>query len=149
VPDLDRFPHPADTLTVPVYAVDRNVGHGRVFPRPDKVVKKCGGPALCRECQTDEGKRATAEALWSGVEEEPNPARELGDRPEFNREVVRAFKARDRSFPSTDGRLWSRVVLDKDGLVLCAWDADGGFHQWGSIEQLAAALLRVAEKAAR
>jgi len=132
VPDLNRFPHPADVADVPAYSVDRNVGHGRVFPRPDGKVQRCGGPALCRECLADEGKRATAEAdlLRGLVTMDPSP------RPTFNRETVRGFKERGDYFPSQDGRLWTRAVLGDAG-VLCAWDRAGGFHLWGPVEQLA------------
>jgi hypothetical protein len=31
----------------------RNVGHGWVYPRPDGQRARCGGPALCRECNVD------------------------------------------------------------------------------------------------
>ena len=30
-----------------------NSGHGHVFLRPDGVVARCGGPALCPECAKD------------------------------------------------------------------------------------------------
>lgn len=30
-----------------------NSGHGHVFPRPDGVKARCGGPALCKECAGD------------------------------------------------------------------------------------------------
>lgn len=33
--------------------VPSNVGHGHVFPRPDGVKARCGGPALCAECKQD------------------------------------------------------------------------------------------------
>jgi hypothetical protein len=132
---------------------DRNVGHGRIFPRPDGEVAACGGPVLCLTCQADEGKRATAEALFAAEHDyEPSPAANTdplpSDRPEFNRAVVAGFKQRGDTFPSTDGRLWSRAVMQEDGQVLCAWDRDGGFHLWGSVEALASALLKVAERQA-
>jgi hypothetical protein len=117
----------------PLFVVDRNVGHGRVFPRPDGHVQQCGGAALCRECQVDEGKRATAEALWAGTDDE-GP---MTPRPEFHREVVASFKSRGMAFPSTDGRLWTRAILGEAG-VLCAWDKAGEFHLWGPVEQIAA-----------
>lgn len=30
-----------------------NQGHGHVFPRPDGVRARCGGPALCTACSAD------------------------------------------------------------------------------------------------
>ena len=33
--------------------VNPNVGHGHVFPRPDGMKTRCGGPALCSECAKD------------------------------------------------------------------------------------------------
>lgn len=32
---------------------EQNVGHGHVFPRPDGVRARCGGPAMCSECAKD------------------------------------------------------------------------------------------------
>ena len=31
----------------------KNVGHGHVFPRPDRALARCGGPASCPECAAD------------------------------------------------------------------------------------------------
>jgi hypothetical protein len=31
----------------------QNIGHGHVFPRPDGVRARCGGPALCPACARD------------------------------------------------------------------------------------------------
>lgn len=33
-----------------------NTGHGHVFPRPDGVRARCGGPGLCAECSRDAAK---------------------------------------------------------------------------------------------
>lgn len=30
-----------------------NTGHGHVFPRPDGVRARCGGPGLCKDCSSD------------------------------------------------------------------------------------------------
>lgn len=32
---------------------DPNTGHGHVFPRPDGVKARCGGPGICSECARD------------------------------------------------------------------------------------------------
>jgi hypothetical protein len=31
-----------------------NTGHGHVWPRPDGLRARCGGPGLCAECATDQ-----------------------------------------------------------------------------------------------
>jgi hypothetical protein len=33
--------------------VNPNVGHGHVFPRPDGMKSRCGGPAMCSGCAQD------------------------------------------------------------------------------------------------
>lgn len=35
-----------------------NIGHGHVFPRPDGVKARCGGPGFCTECSKDAAVRA-------------------------------------------------------------------------------------------
>lgn len=34
-----------------------NVGHGHVYPRPDGVRMRCGGPLMCTECALDEARK--------------------------------------------------------------------------------------------
>ena len=34
----------------PVYA---NVGHGHVYPRPDGMKARCGGPGICYQCSRE------------------------------------------------------------------------------------------------
>jgi hypothetical protein len=33
--------------------IGRNSGHGHVWPRPDGMKARCGGPGLCAECSHD------------------------------------------------------------------------------------------------
>lgn len=40
----------------------KNVGHGHVFPRPDGVRAKCGGPVICAECAADLARQTMAKA---------------------------------------------------------------------------------------
>jgi len=34
---------------------DGNIGHGHVYPRPDGVLARCGGPLSCAECALEKG----------------------------------------------------------------------------------------------
>lgn len=45
----------------------RNQGHGHVFPRPDGVKARCGGPNICSVCRDD----LIAYKKWAG--ETPPP----------------------------------------------------------------------------
>lgn len=38
-----------------------NYGHGHVYPRPDGVRARCGGPMICAECAKDLAKRQASE----------------------------------------------------------------------------------------
>lgn len=37
-------------MNAPLPTDPKNVGHGHVFPRPDGIRARCGGPAICPEC---------------------------------------------------------------------------------------------------
>lgn len=39
-----------------------NAGHGHVFPRPDGVKARCGGPAICKVCALDAARAAAPRA---------------------------------------------------------------------------------------
>jgi hypothetical protein len=43
--------------------MNENIGHGHVFPRPDGVKARCGGPAICMECAGDQARKAKASDL--------------------------------------------------------------------------------------
>jgi hypothetical protein len=61
------------------YRPGTNTGHGHVWPRPDGVRARCGGPAICKDCAFDEGsKRMTANIDASGIPV-PTPA-QINDR---------------------------------------------------------------------
>jgi len=40
---------------------NQNVGHGHVFPRPDGMKARCGGPAMCSECAKDLARKYASE----------------------------------------------------------------------------------------
>ena len=44
-----------------MYAPNTNQGHGHVWPRPDGVKMRCGGPGLCRECSGDQSDKLKSE----------------------------------------------------------------------------------------
>lgn len=39
----------------------KNEGHGHVFPRPDGVRARCGGPGICLECSSDAAARGVGQ----------------------------------------------------------------------------------------
>lgn len=43
-----------DAKELPPNIPGTNSGHGHVWKRPDGLVGRCGGPAFCRECKTDQ-----------------------------------------------------------------------------------------------
>jgi hypothetical protein len=54
----DETPSPAGLRAMAAQLVklpvrEQNSGHGHVFPRPDGVRARCGGPVLCAECARD------------------------------------------------------------------------------------------------
>lgn len=38
-----------------------NTGHGWVFPRPDGMKARCGGPVMCSECAKDQARKYASE----------------------------------------------------------------------------------------
>lgn len=50
----------------------RNTGHGHVFPRPDGVRSRCGGPATCDDCHADHEAKVKAEVLTVAAGADPN-----------------------------------------------------------------------------
>ena len=38
-----------------------NTGHGHVWPRPDGVKARCGGPGLCKECSAQQAQKLKAD----------------------------------------------------------------------------------------
>lgn len=46
--------------------VPSNVGHGHVFPRPDGVKARCGGPAMCHVCAADLARKNIQEVVKAG-----------------------------------------------------------------------------------
>lgn len=41
--------------------ISRNEGHGHVWPRPDGVRARCGGPGICDVCSKDQALAANLE----------------------------------------------------------------------------------------
>lgn len=46
--------------------MNANVGHGHVYPRPDGVRARCGGPGLCAECSQEQARKFRAEEAEAG-----------------------------------------------------------------------------------
>jgi hypothetical protein len=64
---------------------NENTGHGHVYPRPDGMKARCGGPALCSTCAAD----AARKAVWDRVKRykwvEYNPGHEVHPQGEWVR----------------------------------------------------------------
>lgn len=63
------------------YRPGTNTGHGHVWPRPDGVKARCGGPRLCKKCMADYMAKAAAPV----AQEEPHK-----EKPERQAERERA-----------------------------------------------------------
>lgn len=42
-------------------AAQENTGHGHVYPRPDGIRARCGGPGICAECSREAARKASGE----------------------------------------------------------------------------------------
>ena len=48
----------------------QNIGHGHVFPRPDGVRARCGGPAMCLACARDLARKNIESGSAPGARDE-------------------------------------------------------------------------------
>lgn len=55
---FDSYGLPMDEKIDAAMVKAKNEGHGHVFPRPDGVRARCGGPGLCKVCSADAAKKA-------------------------------------------------------------------------------------------
>jgi hypothetical protein len=55
----------APKVETPEWPFPRNHGHGHVFPRPDGVKARCGGPAMCSVCAADAARKVAISAITS------------------------------------------------------------------------------------
>lgn len=44
-----------------------NRGHGHVYPRADGIVAKCGGPGICKECNSDQAQKSNSKPASDGL----------------------------------------------------------------------------------
>jgi hypothetical protein len=54
-------PLEADPGSMSEVFIHGNSGHGHVWPRPDGLRARCGGPAICRKCALDLSRRSEIE----------------------------------------------------------------------------------------
>ena len=62
----------------------RNTGQGHVFPRPDGIRARCGGPGLCGECSRDRARKDAGGGMTLSADpprrQPPDPAaRQVGE----------------------------------------------------------------------
>lgn len=71
----------------------RNVGHGHVFPRPDGLKARCGGPGFCPTCNADRALKDRLHPLsGTGI---PFPRDEHGNLKWMKEEPVPADPKKD------------------------------------------------------
>lgn len=64
----------------------QNTGHGHVFPRPDGVRARCGGPAICSMCAKDQAARLQSEQKPASLE--PDDPVQPTDRDRWANDVL-------------------------------------------------------------
>lgn len=52
-PDVPHVDDTAQVIEQLTSVIGTNSGHGYVWKRPDGLLARCGGPALCSECKVD------------------------------------------------------------------------------------------------
>lgn len=83
-----------------------NTGHGHVFPRPDGVKARCGGPGLCTECAVDAARASAALA-------QPSPAQ--AEQAEAEAERPEVFGLERYRVERTGQGFWPYCVRAGDG----------------------------------
>src|SRR5689334_18771042 len=60
---------------------NKNTGHGHVYPRPDGVKARCGGPSLCSECARDYARYAREKDAEANAPAETNRDKAIRGEP--------------------------------------------------------------------
>jgi hypothetical protein len=105
-----------------------NTGHGHVWPRPDGIKARCGGPPFCTVCITD--LIALRHATTSQSRANPEPACQESERGE-----EQVCDASDR-YTVVQSGFWWRVRIGDGGQLV------GKCYSRTEAEKLAAQLLR-------
>lgn len=80
-----------------------NTGHGHVWPRPDGMVARCGGPAMCQRCAIDAAR----------TKQVKEPDMQTNQTPEALAEEIKALHVKDLRSHGVYGR---EVCLAIDSL---------------------------------
>lgn len=105
-----------------------NIGHGWVYPRPDGVKARCGGPALCSACARDLAHKNTSES---------------GGRDQFVQEITwhrlavklppkrGRYRIRNGHGYESIGHYFTETEKEDAGWV--TMDFDGGIEYWAEL----------------
>jgi hypothetical protein len=88
-----------------------NVGHGHVFPRPDGVRARCGGPGICKECAHDAQRK---QAISAEAERNRRPGCKLVPLPHGAQPVAMQLFQDRLYIATTEGVYWMRHDLATD-----------------------------------
>lgn len=85
--------------------MNENKGHGHVFPRPDGMKARCGGPGMCKECAADAALADAARQVDSSAAE----AYALrGDLERVTQERDDALASLNETYTDERGVVWTR-----------------------------------------
>lgn len=139
-------------------AAQENTGHGHVYPRPDGIRARCGGPGICAECSREAARKASGETTITPTPvtvERLHPCPFCGGEPEIERVgtsrascivICSDCSARNESADvgQHSGRSWNRrsPAVDTAGLLarLPTYDVGPIALGWIRKEDLIAAL---------
>lgn len=104
---------------------NQNTGHGHVFPRPDGVKARCGGPGICMECSLEADQKKLEDL---GAFDKPSSKEQTGQMPpnmeRAKQEWISRYKSKEGR--AIARRAWERCQEEHDAIVKPLVDAIEG-----------------------
>lgn len=90
----------------------QNTGHGHVFPRPDGLLARCGGPSVCGECAKDLARKNIIDDGYKGTTPTAAPDIEAMIRKAYSAYLAQCTITRE------DGRAERQISFNEADLAL-------------------------------